>query len=155
MPLERKCFNLSLGATETYTYPFWRANSQQNAYFCAKETRTPSMPVCQMGRGFELTYEEEITTLGPANFMPKMSALMLWVNRHFVRMDVLSGRRFVRTALDVLSGRNLVRTALDVWSGLTCLRHFVRNKFCQHWPWRFVRTEILGLYLYNTFALLG
>ena len=76
------------------------------------------MPVCQMGRGFELTYEEEIATLGPANFMPKMSALMFWVSRHFVRMDVLSGRRFVRTTLDVLSGKHFVRTALNVLSGL-------------------------------------
>ena len=139
MPLKRKCFNLSLGATETHTYLFWRANSRQNAYFCAKETRTPSMPVCQMGRGFELTYEEEMTTMRPANFMPKMSPLILWVNRHFVRMDVLSGRFFVRTAWDVLSG-------------LTCLRHFVSNTYCQDWQdvlsgRHYVRTNILGHYL--------
>ena len=38
------------------------------------------MPVRQMGRGFELTYEEEMTTMRPANFMPKMSALMLCAN---------------------------------------------------------------------------
>ena len=41
-------------------------------------------------------------------------------------MDVLSGRRFVRTALDVLSGR-------------TCLRRFVRKTFCQDRLRRFVR----------------
>ena len=49
------------------------------------------------------------------------------VSRRFVRMDVLSGRRFVRTALDVLSGRRFVRTTLDVLSGRTCLRRFVRT----------------------------
>ena len=48
------------------------------------------------------------------------------VSRRFVRMDVLSGRCFVRTALDVLSGR-------------TCLRRFVRKTFCQDWLRRFVR----------------
>ena len=48
------------------------------------------------------------------------------VNRRFVRMDVLSGRHFVRTALDVLSGR-------------TCLRRFVRKTFCQDRLRRFVR----------------
>ena len=42
---------------------------------------------------------------------------ILKVSRRFVRMDVLSGRRFVRTALDVLSGRHFVRTGLDVLSG--------------------------------------
>ena len=58
--------------------------------------------------------------------------------------DVLSGRRFVRTALDVLSGRRFVRTGLDVLSGPICatffqadqLRRFVRKTFCQD---RFVR----------------
>ena len=40
------------------------------------------------------------------------------VSRRFVRMDVLSGRHFVRTSLHVLSGRHFVRTALDVLSGL-------------------------------------
>ena len=61
------------------------------------------------------------------------------VSRRFVRMDVLSGRRFVRTALDVLSGRRFVRTALDVLSGRTCLRRFVRKTFCQDRLRRFVR----------------
>ena len=61
------------------------------------------------------------------------------VSRRFVRMDVLSGRRFVRTALDVLSGRRFVRTALDVLSGRTCLRRFVRKTFCQDQLRRFVR----------------
>ena len=70
------------------------------------------------------------------------------VSRHFVRMDVLSGTRFVRTALDicqdrpaldVLSGRRFVRTALDVLSGRTCLRRFVRKTFCQDRLRRFVR----------------
>ena len=51
------------------------------------------------------------------------------VSRRFVRMDVLLGRRFVRTALDVLSGR-------------TCLRRFVRKTFCQDRLRRFVRTVL-------------
>ena len=38
------------------------------------------------------------------------------VSRRFVRMDVLSGRRFVRTALDGLSGGHFARTGLDVFS---------------------------------------
>ena len=42
---------------------------------------------------------------------------MFRVSRRFVRMDVLSGRRFVRTALDVLSGRHFVRVLLRMdWS---------------------------------------
>ena len=65
--------------------------------------------------------------------------VVLGVSRRFVRMDVLSGRRFVRTALDVLSGRRFVRTALDVLSGRTCLRRFVRKTFCQDRLRRFVR----------------
>ena len=69
------------------------------------------------------------------------------VSRRFVRMDVLSGRRFVRTALDVL------------W-GPTCLRRYVRKTFCQDRPRGFVRETfcqdwaILGHYFGNTWALL-
>ena len=53
------------------------------------------------------------------------SKCILWVSRRFVRMDVLSGRRFFRTTLDVSLGR-------------TCLRHFVRKTFCQDRLRRFV-----------------
>ena len=67
------------------------------------------------------------------------TGIIFSVSRRFVRMDVLSGRRFVRTALDVLSGRRFVRTALDVLSGRTCLRRFVRKTFCQDRLRRFVR----------------
>ena len=38
------------------------------------------------------------------------------VGRRFVRMEVLSGRRFVRTGLDVFSGRHFVRTGLGMVS---------------------------------------
>ena len=33
-----------------------------------------------MGRRFELTYEKEMATMGPADFLPKMSALILCAN---------------------------------------------------------------------------
>ena len=66
--------------------------------------------------------------------------------------DVLSVRRFVRTALDILSGWCFVRTALDVLSGPTCLRRFVRKTFCQDRLRRFVRTRTLGHYLNVTFV---
>ena len=71
--------------------------------------------------------------------LSRFNLVKLWVSRRFVRMDVLSGRRFVRTALDALSGRRFVRTALDVLSGRTCLRRFVRKTFCQDRLRRFVR----------------
>ena len=136
MPLKRKCFNLSLGATETHTYLFWRANSRQNAYFCAKETRTPSMPVCQMGRGFELTYEEEMTTMRPANFMQKMSALMLCANTNktlsYKNPTYLGNARpgyFVQRKLELSrmpAGKILqVHTKFGTWGPLCSPFHFV------------------------------
>ena len=75
------------------------------------------------------------------------------VSRHFVRMDVLSGTRFVRTALDICQDR----PALDVLSG----RRFVRKTFCQDRHRRFVNktfsqdSAILGHYFSNTWALLA
>ena len=45
-------------------------------------------------------------------WVPPISKRSTTVSRRFVRMDVLSGRGFVRTALDILSGRRFVRTDL-------------------------------------------
>ena len=57
------------------------------------------------------------------------------VSRRFVRMDVLSGRYFLRTALDVLAGRHLSATLVKV---VTC--------FCQSccWIWSPFRVRQLA-----------
>ena len=78
------------------------------------------MPVCQMGRGFELTYEEEITTLGPANFMP-----------FYVGLNVVGQQTFCQ------DGRFVRKTICQ-----DRLRRFVREKFGQDRTRCLVRTDL-------------
>ena len=77
---------------------------------------------------------------------------LLFFFQHLYRIlrsaDVLSGRHFVSIALDVLSGRHFVWAILCIiFFQADWLRRFARKSF--------VRTEILGDYLNNMFALLG
>ena len=90
------------------------------------------------------------------------------VCRRFVRMDILSGRRFVRTALDVLSGptclRRFVRTGLDILSRpkylhtiqyIALLGHHLRATWAILGHYLNNTWVLLGHYLGNTWALLG
>ena len=77
--------------------------------------------------GFLNNDVQENCTIG--KIIERLSIVQSW------SADVLSGRRFVMTAV-----RRFARTALDVLSGRTCLRRFVRKTFCQDRLRRFVRT---------------
>ena len=68
--------------------------------------------------GFLNNDVQENCTIG--KIIERLSIVQSW------SADVLSGRRFVMTAV-----RRFARTALDVLSGRTCLRRFVRKTFCQ------------------------
>ena len=80
------------------------------------------------------------------------------VSRRFCQEDVLSGRRFVRTAIDVLSIRHLVRIQQYLGTTLATLGHYLLNTFarlghCLHTTG--TSWAPIGHYLGNTWPQLG